>query len=59
MDNLPEKFYGTLHAFNSIKKLFRINSNKNIKINYIFYIHKNTFDKLRKLENLMVKIEKS
>jgi len=57
MDNLSKKFQGTFHAFNSIKKLFKINFNKNIKINYIFYIHKNTFDKLKKIESLMAKLK--
>jgi len=57
INTMPAKFDGTLVAFNCIKELFEINSNKNRKIHYIFYIHKNTFDILKKL-GILIKEQK-
>jgi hypothetical protein len=57
INTIAPKFNGTLHAFTSIEKIFNKNSDKNRKINYIFYVHKNTFDRLKKLGGLIKKQE--
>jgi len=57
LNTLAPKFDGTLHAFNAMEKVFKKNSDKNRKINYIFYVHKNTFDKLKKLISLIKRQE--
>lgn len=53
LDTIAPKFDGTLHAFTSIENIFKKSSDKNRKINYIFYVHKNTFAKLKKLGYLI------